>query len=161
MIQRAEYGYAVDWWSVGCLMYHLMVGRAPFDEDNSKFAVPTSLLGPTPRKKKKPKPKGVCSSTHTEIPCILGNPAQRKKDRICSEKVKLPSFLSPECHSLFKGLLHRDPTMRLGSSMCNHSSINKHSFFKGINWTKLENLEVCLTTLCTHASQSGLGFKSG
>eukprot|EP00656_Telonema_subtile_P033681 TRINITY_DN3747_c0_g2_i1.p1 TRINITY_DN3747_c0_g2~~TRINITY_DN3747_c0_g2_i1.p1 ORF type:complete len:620 (+),score=129.25 TRINITY_DN3747_c0_g2_i1:33-1892(+) len=130
VVQRVEYGYAVDWWSVGCLMYHLMVGRAPFDDQNSKFAIPNSF-SPMTQKKKPAKQKK-----------LKGNAVDRKKDRICNEKVKLPSFLSSECHSLFKGLLHRDPEMRLGASMCNHSSIRKHPFFKGINWDKLEACEI-------------------
>lgn len=30
IIQRKEYGKSVDWWTLGCLMYEMMVGRPPF-----------------------------------------------------------------------------------------------------------------------------------
>ena len=69
--------------------------QAPFDDENSKFDVGSGMPQGGPKKKGKNKPKQKA-----------GNKQDQKKARICKGgKIKLPSFLSSECHSLFKGLL--------------------------------------------------------
>lgn len=36
IIQGVGYGYEVDIWSVGILMYYLLIGCAPFETENLK-----------------------------------------------------------------------------------------------------------------------------
>ena len=36
MVNGEEYGKCVDWWAVGCLMFELLVGKAPFTSTNRK-----------------------------------------------------------------------------------------------------------------------------
>src|SRR5690349_3448774 len=38
--------------------------------------------------------------------------------------------------------MNRDETVRLGSGDYGTSNIKKHPFFRGLNWRKLENLEI-------------------
>ena len=34
MIDGKEYSFSVDWWELGCFMYELIVGKAPFQDEN-------------------------------------------------------------------------------------------------------------------------------
>jgi serine/threonine protein kinase len=34
MLQERDYGYAVDWWTLGITMYGMLCGRTPFEGDN-------------------------------------------------------------------------------------------------------------------------------
>ncbi|MCO5597461.1 hypothetical protein L7F22_051539 [Adiantum nelumboides] len=63
---------------------------------------------------------------------------QKLQEKIVKDKIKLPSFLSSEAHSLLKGLLQKDPGKRLGSGMSRSDEIKQHKWFKCINWNKLE-----------------------
>eukprot|EP00252_Welwitschia_mirabilis_P013578 TRINITY_DN2984_c0_g1_i1.p1 TRINITY_DN2984_c0_g1~~TRINITY_DN2984_c0_g1_i1.p1 ORF type:complete len:476 (+),score=78.03 TRINITY_DN2984_c0_g1_i1:525-1952(+) len=67
---------------------------------------------------------------------------QKLQDKIIKEKIKLPSYLTFEVHSLLKGLLHKDPTKRLGGGPDGSNEIKKHKWFRGINWKKLEAREI-------------------
>ncbi|CAK9152152.1 unnamed protein product [Ilex paraguariensis] len=58
---------------------------------------------------------------------------EKVQRKIVKDKLKLPSFLSSEAHSLLKGLLQKDPSRRLG-----RDAIMKHKWFKAINWKKVE-----------------------
>ncbi|KAM1377502.1 hypothetical protein ACFX11_039252 [Malus domestica] len=70
--------------------------------------------------------------------------ANRKKlqERIIKEKVKLPSYLTSEAHSLLKGLLQKDPSQRLGNGPNGGDNVKSHKWFRSINWKKLEAREV-------------------
>lgn len=70
--------------------------------------------------------------------------SNRKKlqEKIINEKVKLLPRLSGEAHSLLKGLLQKDPSLRLGSGPRGGDEIKGHKWFKTINWKKLELREL-------------------
>ncbi|KAK9119555.1 hypothetical protein Scep_017648 [Stephania cephalantha] len=70
--------------------------------------------------------------------------ANRKKlqERIIKEKIKLPSFLTSEAHSLLKGLLQKEQDRRLGSGPNGSDEVKNHKWFKSINWKKLEAKEL-------------------
>lgn len=63
---------------------------------------------------------------------------QKLQEKIVKDKIKLPTYLSSEAHSLLKGLLQKDPSKRLGSGVNKSSDIKQHKWFKCINWNKLE-----------------------
>nr|GFA38962.1 serine/threonine-protein kinase AtPK2/AtPK19-like [Tanacetum cinerariifolium] len=70
--------------------------------------------------------------------------SNRKKlqEKIINEKVKLLPRLSGEAHSLLKGLLQKDPSLRLGSGARGSDDIKGHKWFKTINWKKLDSREL-------------------
>ncbi|KAK8820671.1 protein kinase [Blastocystis sp. ATCC 50177/Nand II] len=102
------YGRAVDWWSVGCLLYEMTSGNPPF----------------------------------------MAREKAKLLDMIMKSKPKMPPFLSPELHSLLKGLLERNAMKRLGAEPSTFTQVGgvaklkKHPFFKGIDWYKLERGEI-------------------
>jgi len=79
---------------------------------------------------------------------LTGGPPFRSKNdgalqkKIMTEKLRLPVYLSAEAHSIIKGLLNRDDKKRLGSGKTGAKEIKAHPFFKGINWKKLERMEM-------------------
>ena len=34
ILQELDYGFGVDWWALGVLMYEMMAGQPPFEADN-------------------------------------------------------------------------------------------------------------------------------
>ncbi|KAL6896620.1 hypothetical protein ACP4OV_007192 [Aristida adscensionis] len=77
----------------------------------------------------------------TGKPPYVGN-RDKVQQKIVKEKLKLPSFLSSEAHSLLKGLLHKEANKRLGSGPSGSDEIKNHKWFKPINWRKLEAREI-------------------
>lgn len=58
------------------------------------------------------------------------------------EEVKFPRTISEEARSLLSGLLHKDPTRRLGGGPDDVREIQTHPFFASINWTDLVQKKV-------------------
>ncbi|KAL5196657.1 hypothetical protein ABZP36_000169 [Zizania latifolia] len=77
----------------------------------------------------------------TGKPPFVGN-RDKVQQKIVKEKLKLPSFLSSEAHSLLKGLLQKEGSKRLGSGPGGCDEIKKHKWFKPINWKKLEARQI-------------------
>uniref|UniRef100_A0A8C6P4G6 Ribosomal protein S6 kinase B2 n=1 Tax=Nothobranchius furzeri TaxID=105023 RepID=A0A8C6P4G6_NOTFU len=68
----------------------------------------------------------------------------RKKtiEKILKCKLNLPPYLTVDARDLIKQLLRKSPVKRLGSSQGDSADIQKHSFFKQINWDDLLNKRV-------------------
>ncbi|KAL3650364.1 Serine/threonine-protein kinase AtPK2/AtPK19 [Castilleja foliolosa] len=77
----------------------------------------------------------------TGKPPFCGN-RQKIQQRILKDKVKLPSFLSSDAHTLIKGLLQKEANRRLGCGPGGSNELKGHKWFKSINWKKLEAREV-------------------
>ncbi|XP_057971184.1 serine/threonine-protein kinase AtPK2/AtPK19-like [Malania oleifera] len=78
----------------------------------------------------------------TGKPPFIGGNREKMQQKIIKDKIKLPSFLSSEAHSLLKGLLQKDASKRLGSGPAGGEEIKRHKWFKPINWRKLEAREI-------------------
>ncbi|XP_024516614.1 serine/threonine-protein kinase AtPK2/AtPK19 isoform X1 [Selaginella moellendorffii] len=72
------------------------------------------------------------------MPPFTNRNKNKLQQEIIKGKLKLPGYLSSEVHSLLKGLLHKDPSKRLGSGGNGSYDIKRHKWFKCINWTKLD-----------------------
>jgi p70 ribosomal S6 kinase len=78
----------------------------------------------------------------TGQPPFIGGNREKVQQKIVKEKIKLPTFLSSEAHSLLKGLLHKEAGRRLGSGPRGSDEIKNHKWFKSINWKKLEARQI-------------------
>uniref|UniRef100_A0A3Q3RP94 Ribosomal protein S6 kinase n=1 Tax=Mastacembelus armatus TaxID=205130 RepID=A0A3Q3RP94_9TELE len=102
ILTRSGHNRAVDWWSLGALMYDMMTGSPPFTAENRKKTI----------------------------------------DKILKCKLNLPPYLTVDARDLIKKLLKKNPTQRLGSSKADCADVQKHPFFKHINWDDLLNKRV-------------------
>uniref|UniRef100_A0AAX7V047 Ribosomal protein S6 kinase beta-2 n=1 Tax=Astatotilapia calliptera TaxID=8154 RepID=A0AAX7V047_ASTCA len=97
ILTRSGHNRAVDWWSLGALMYDMMTGSPPFTAENRKKTI----------------------------------------DKILKCKLNLPPYLTIDARDLVKKLLKKNPAQRLGSSKADCADIQKHAFFKHVNWDDL------------------------
>lgn len=67
-----------------------------------------------------------------------GKNKQAVQKAICSEKVKVPNYFLPDAVGLIKGLLAKDPTMRIGHGSTGTADVKGHKYFKGVDWAKIE-----------------------
>ncbi|WCJ27858.1 protein-serine kinase 1 [Euphorbia peplus] len=78
----------------------------------------------------------------TGKPPYTGGNRDKIQQKIVKDKIKLPSFLSSEAHSLLKGLLQKEAGRRLASGSTGSEEIKRHKWFKGVNWKKLDSREI-------------------
>ncbi|XP_030643855.1 ribosomal protein S6 kinase beta-2-like [Chanos chanos] len=102
ILTRSGHNRAVDWWSLGALMYDMMTGSPPFTAENRKKTI----------------------------------------DKILKGKLNLPPYLTPDARDMIKKLLKKNPTQRLGSSKADCADIQKHHFFRHVNWDDLLNKRI-------------------
>jgi protein kinase X len=97
IIASKGYGKAVDWWSLGVLLYEMLVGYPPFF-DKDVFGLYQKIL---------------------------------------TNEIVYPKFLSPAAKDLIKQLLQLDPMKRLGNLRNGAEDIKNHTFFRGVNWNDI------------------------
>ncbi|KAM6972422.1 ribosomal protein S6 kinase beta-2-like [Aplochiton taeniatus] len=102
ILTRAGHNRAVDWWSLGALMYDMMTGSPPFSAENRKKTI----------------------------------------DKILKGKINLPPYLTVDAKDLIKKLLKKNSSQRLGSSPADCADIQKHPFFRHVNWNDLLDKKV-------------------
>ncbi|XP_059627862.1 serine/threonine-protein kinase AtPK2/AtPK19-like [Cornus florida] len=73
---------------------------------------------------------------------FTGGNRQKIQQKIIKDKIKLPTFLSSEAHSLLRGLLQKEASKRLGSGPGGSEEIKGHKWFRSINWKKLDAREI-------------------
>ena len=73
-------------------------------------------------------------------PPFTGRDTKQLYKRILSGKLSLPRWLSPQCHSVLKGLLCRNVEKRLGAGRSSFfkvggvAALKAHPFFAGLDW---------------------------
>ncbi|XP_072495390.1 ribosomal protein S6 kinase beta-2 isoform X1 [Notamacropus eugenii] len=97
ILTRSGHNRAVDWWSLGALMYDMLTGTPPFTAENRKKTI----------------------------------------DKILRAKLALPPYLTPDARDLLKKFLKRNPGQRLGGGPGDATDVQKHPFFRHINWEDL------------------------
>jgi len=78
----------------------------------------------------------------TGKPPFVGGNRDKIQQKIVKEKIKLPTYLSSEVHSMLKGLLHKEAGRRLGSGPGGSDEIKNHKWFKSVNWKRLEARQI-------------------
>uniref|UniRef100_A0ACB8EPL3 Serine/threonine-protein kinase N2 n=2 Tax=Sphaerodactylus townsendi TaxID=933632 RepID=A0ACB8EPL3_9SAUR len=70
-------------------------------------------------------------------PPFTGDTEEEVHENIVNYKVIYPQFLSTEAISIMKGLLRRNPDLRLGAGEEDAEDVKKHHFFRLIDWNAL------------------------
>ncbi|XP_053417456.1 ribosomal protein S6 kinase beta-2 isoform X4 [Nycticebus coucang] len=97
ILMRSGHNRAVDWWSLGALMYDMLTGSPPFTAENRK----------------------------------------KTMDKIIKGKLALPPYLTPDARDLVKKFLKRNPSQRIGGGPGDAADVQKHPFFRHLNWDDL------------------------
>ena len=131
MITKKGYGKAVDWWSLGTLMYEMMAGVPPFRAKTVKD-LNRKILN-----EKISLPKWLTSDVSTYMHLVGWLAVSLNHD------MAQFLYLHMQAHSVLKGLLERNVQKRLGAARTTMfevggvSALKAHRFFNKIDWQLL------------------------
>ena len=109
--KKTPYDHSVDWWSFGCVVFEMLVGKCPFRTTAAKNYYELIFKRPSPG----------------------GNPLSYRY-ATCSMNVEYTSsvFQTPDGHKamkLIRGCLNRDPSKRLGANELLFHKLRYHEWF--------------------------------
>uniref|UniRef100_A0A286Y4Q0 protein kinase C n=1 Tax=Cavia porcellus TaxID=10141 RepID=A0A286Y4Q0_CAVPO len=111
IIRGESYGFSVDWWNLGTVMFEMMVGEPPYPFADS--------------------PKNSDLNTYKVLQSML------------EREVNIPHHLSVEARSILKGLLKKEPEVRLGCHpQRGFIDIKEHPFFNNLDWNMMGKQQV-------------------
>lgn len=116
-IDGHEHTVDVDWWQLGILLYEMLFGRSPFRGISTERTFHNIRM------------------RRLEFPAQKQPQEQQQQHAFCG---LWPA--GDACRSILKGLLHRDPSRRLGHSKDGKDGVKElkeHSFWEGICWDTL------------------------
>ncbi|CAI5454291.1 unnamed protein product [Caenorhabditis angaria] len=116
IVKNERYAYGVDWWGVGCLIYEMIEGKAPFRQRKEKVK------------------------------------REEVERRVREDQEKYSEKFSEAARTLCRGLLHKEPSFRLGCRRVGKpeegaEEIRAHPFFnladaatsrEAVPWKKME-----------------------
>jgi len=107
------YGKEVDYWSLGIILYEMLCGKSPFNNEIKEI-----------RKKVRE------DSKLREI----GEKDLLIERKVHYKEVNYPPFMSRKVRSLLRGLIEIDPCKRLGYGKNGFDNVKKHEFFEDVDW---------------------------
>lgn len=121
ILRGEDYGFSVDWWALGVLMYEMLCGRSPFDISGIENADHAQNFCQSRKR------RSTRSSLQTTEDFLF--------QAILEKAIRIPRSLTVKAASVLKGFLNKNPAERLG---CQHEhafmDIVHHVFFITIDW---------------------------
>lgn len=77
----------------------------------------------------------------TGLPPFWDNNREKLYEKILTQELVVPKYMSSALSSLLKGLLRKDPTLRLGS-IFGVKEIKEHPWLDGVNWDNVRNKKI-------------------
>lgn len=115
ILTRSGHGKAVDWWSLGALMYDMLTGLV-----SVTLFVVVEISAQT--------------SYFSLQPPFTAENRKKTIETILKGKINLPAYLTPDARDLIRKLMKRQVSQRLGSGSNDAVPIKSHQFFKLVNW---------------------------
>jgi len=123
MVQKKPWAFEADWWSFGCCLYELLVGKNPFSPSITKL---------------KDRNEGTLN-WEIKFP-------EQVKYRVKAEDgdgyIKKKRAVSEDAQSICQQILLKRRSRRLGTGATGAADIKEHVFFASCNWAKLAGREV-------------------
>ncbi|KAF9145729.1 hypothetical protein BG015_011809 [Linnemannia schmuckeri] len=139
IVKGTGYGKAVDWWSLGVLLYEMLVGASPFADTRTEGTYHKILHQPV-----------IFPSQLGPIPTGHGRKGRRahltSSDAAATQGAGGSSTgISTNAQDLIQRFLDKNPKTRLGSGPSGAEAvaqIKAHPFFKGIDFERLKTRDV-------------------
>ena len=148
--KRGRYGLAVDWFSLGCVLYEFLFGVSPFRTERGR------CWG--------------CLQDGRSRESFTGSSAKERtkaeKDAAIDRAIlemepDWPDYADPAAVSLLKKLLEKNPAERLGGGRDGARAVMSDAFFATINWGAINSIPPPIKPSLmgvNMASQSDIGF---
>lgn len=123
ILRGEDYGFSVDWWALGVLLYEMLCGRSPFDISGIENVEQAPNICQSRKRR----------SIHSSS--FLQTTEDFLFQVILEKAIRIPRSLSVKAASVLKGFLNKHPDERLGCQGGNSFlDIVNHQFFKTIDW---------------------------
>ncbi|ETE72915.1 Ribosomal protein S6 kinase beta-2, partial [Ophiophagus hannah] len=116
ILMRSGHNRAVDWWSLGTLMYDMLTGSA---------SLACAAFG------------GRGEVIEDAVPPFTAENRKKTIDKILKGKLMFPPYLTSDARDLLRKFLKRNPNQRIGGGPGDAGDVQKHPFFRHINWDDL------------------------
>jgi len=129
VVDKQAYGRSADFWSLGVVVYDMLVGHTPFHVEK------TSRRGHH---------GGRRATVHGALPLGGHHSLRPKTDRNATRynilhcNYRLPNDLTSEAKSFIEGLLQLDVNRRMGGFAANADPIKAHPFLADIDWDDVQ-----------------------
>ncbi|KAF9924451.1 hypothetical protein BGZ65_008318 [Modicella reniformis] len=139
IVKGTGYGKAVDWWSLGVLLYEMLVGSSPFADNRTEGTHHKILHRPVIF----PTRPGVSTVVRRSLsPINSNNPSQMPTLDSMLDDSHNKSYISQNAQDLIQKLLDKNSKTRLGSGPNGAETIKAHPFFQGIDFVRLATRDV-------------------
>lgn len=140
LLQKKEYDYTVDYFTLGVTLFEMVAAKGPFRCRGEQVHSFMSSRCKTYTWTFLPQATCFYLFVQTYPPLFLVSQVDNNEvtRRILNDPVSYPPTFSKEFKDICEGLMEKDPEKRLGFKNNECVELKNQSFFKDLNWGRLE-----------------------